>query len=305
MKAISCFVELLKKCVPNARKREPGSIRANLIENKWRQGACFELGSYQKLKKLLHPTHQKKSGEFFYIVLTHDCSIVSDDFDKEPMVEYIAARLVCKPVPEFMGIKNNRKLHLPCKFNGEDRYAELLIYQRQFFDRKQLLNFSPCKHINLKPETVKQLARWVALRYTRAAFPDNFNNRLQAISKKLNDRFKKPINEHVNSIWFELNPRYQELLVDQRYDLEITLVFDDEYIDDPANHNDILQYVDSLKGIFVNSEEQKISGIRLIDVIYQSMSDTDLFFLSTRDRFDLDYLSFRDKPGGEYIKSDI
>lgn len=96
---------------------------------------------------------------------------------------------------------------------------------------------------------------------------------------------------------------------DKSYDLEIALIFEDEYIDNPDNQDAISDYINSIRRIFIDdpldNSKSKIRGIRLIDILKQSMSETDLHFLSTRDRFDLDYLSYRQKPGGTSINLDI
>lgn len=175
-------------------------VRSRLIKNGSRQDACFQIGSCDRLEKAIDSKYLFESKDVFYIVLTHACSVVAEDFEKEPAVEYIVAHLIDRASPEYQELKNTRRLHLPCNVGGKARFAELFIYQRQFFDRKVLLSCSASEQITLTPEATKQLARWVAMRYTRAAFPDNFNNRFQSASKHFAERFKKPINHQVNSV---------------------------------------------------------------------------------------------------------
>jgi hypothetical protein len=145
----------------------------------WRQGSIIsadknEVNSLEQMGLVLKDfTH--------WLLLSHDCDIVHHDFENEPYVEVIAAKMVNFSDGNLLHGKNPRRLQL----RMEDKWIELNVGTRRFIERQRLTALIPDNNITIPPDAVQSLAGWVARRYVRTAFPDSFNNRLRPVASDL------------------------------------------------------------------------------------------------------------------------
>ena len=243
--------------------------------NDLRQCDVFDntvLKGLQKLKPVnLNVALSEKS---FCVVITQDCDIVHSPPEEEPFIEFIIGNLSedrsCK------NGKNPRKLHL--ENNGQ--ILEFIIHNRFFVKKESLVGFEFSDLLfELTPDNTKILKKWLGSRYTRAAFPDEFNKRLK--NAKVEKITEKGISSKVSHIFFEVEDR--ELPSEEIYQLNVMVVVDNS---DEVNKNDIedayFEVFEHIEGIETN--------LRVV-----SENEVTLKDLQNYKRWDKDSISFSKK----------
>lgn len=157
------------------------------------------------------------SEESFCVVVTQDCDIVHGETEEEPYVEFIIGNFSkdksCK------NGKNPRKLHL----ENADNILEFVIHNRFFVKKESLLSFEFSDVLfDLTKDNRKIIKKWLGNRYTRAAFPDEFNIRLS--NAKVQKITEKEISSKVSHIFFEVEDC--ELAEGEDYHLNVMVVVD-------------------------------------------------------------------------------
>ncbi len=259
--------------------------------SEWRQCSCITLDAIPEIKSQIHVNHVAAEG--FYILLTHSCSIGLEDFDKEPLVEYILARFIDQPDKAFEGGRHPRSLHLPILVGGKKQWCEILIHERGFFDRKILNNSSLSSDYSLIEKSSETLIRWITRRYNAPAFPDEFNRRFRAAQKKIAKQLNKSPSERITGIYVALEPVDEELDEKQDYIFEMIISTEAGL---PA---DVFKQCQAI-GVKVRDLLETVRGIELEGVVVvpeDVMTVADLRELNT---MQFDYLSERDSPGGSF-----
>lgn len=158
----------------------------------WRQGYFVK---HQDVSEVLgssidHVNKRRTHHTQSLILLTQDCDLVQN-LEKEPFVEFIAGYEVSSHNPSLFHGKNPRRLQVQAIAN--DRKQEMLdisIHDRFRIPKQELLRLSPDGDRQLSVRDRKLLTGWIAKRYTRHAFPDEFNRRLRKSSKRMEKLFK-------------------------------------------------------------------------------------------------------------------
>lgn len=215
------------------------------ILNDLRQCDVFDntvLKGLQKLKPVnLNVALSERS---FCVVITQDCDIVHTPPEEEPFIEFIIGNLSedrsCK------NGKNPRKLHL--ENNGQ--ILEFTIHNRFFVKKESLASFEFSDTLfEITADNTKVLRKWLGSRYTRAAFPDEFNARLA--KAKVSKLTEKGISSRISHIFFEVEDR--ELPSEEIYQLNVMVVVDNS---DDVNKNDIedayFEVFEHIEGIETN-----------------------------------------------------
>jgi len=194
--------------------------------NDLRQCDVFDNSTLRSLQKLC-PVNLNVviSENSFCVVVTQDCDIVHEKTE-EPFVEFIIGNTTedksCK------NGKNPRKLHLV----NNEQIVEFIIHNRFFVKKESLLEFKFSNDLfELNSDNKKILKKWLGNRYTRAAFPDEFNNRLRR--SKISKLVDKVFSSKVSHIFFEVED--VELSPDESYELNVLIVldFDSIYKENP------------------------------------------------------------------------
>lgn len=243
--------------------------------NDLRQCDVFDntvLKGLQKLKPVnLNVALSERS---FCVVITQDCDIVHTPPEEEPFIEFIIGNLSedrsCK------NGKNPRKLHL--ENNGQ--ILEFIIHNRFFIKKESLASFEFSDTLfEITADNTKVLRKWLGSRYTRAAFPDEFNKRLK--NAKVEKITEKGISSRVSHIFFEVEDR--ELLSEEIYQLNVMVVVDNS---DEVNKNDIedayFEVFEHIEGIETN--------LRVVTEDEVTLKD-----LQNYKRWDKDSISFSQK----------
>ena len=163
-------------------------------------------------------------------VISHDCDLVSAQ-DKEPNVEVIIGQRVEKIDGNLAYAKNARALHLEFTVNGNACVVELLASKKAAVPKSALAGHVPDGNFHLNPKAKSILQRWLAARYRRSAFPDQFEERLNesGFSEKLS-KIMRRLGEHIRAVFFEVDDgrEVRREGPDDAYSLNIILVYASE-----------------------------------------------------------------------------
>lgn len=160
------------------------------------------------------------------VVATHDCDLTQSPIN-EPFVEVIVGRLIEKLDGNFTHAKNARKLHV--KFGDELGFAVELIATKKVptVDKWKLNRYKPRNDAVLTSDNKNIFQLWLASRYRRSAFPDEFETRLK--ESRLHDaiaRILRPLNNEITGIFFDVDngAEIDRVGDDDTYTLNITLL---------------------------------------------------------------------------------
>jgi hypothetical protein len=254
----------------------------------WRQGHIL---SKEAVSELRQQGFLPLDGfdDAWIVAISHSCDLASSDFDAEPHAELIPGRPI-----EARAIdgncawgKNPRLLHVPV---DEDVALEFWAHQRLLVPRRELLRTVPDRERLLPPDQTEVLVRWVAKRYWRSAFPDEFNLRISEVANKVRGTLKKRGGVAMASIWVMLNSE-DELPAEQDYEVAVRGVMT---VDDHENEEARTAVSDALEAVVRRMTACPGVLVRTWDVVPESdMSLDDVRYYK---RWDYDDLSHRE-PG--------
>lgn len=227
-----------------------------------------------------------------FVVLSQDCDLVHPSYEIEPNVELIVGRLVDAADNNLRHGRNPRRLHLDVKSGTGSTVVAFSIHERLLVSRAVLENHSPHASVRLRAEDRRLLCEWVAKRYVRAAFPDEFNERARAACKKIEKELKRD-GEHVTGLFLMIDPD-RELAADVEYRAILRVTARRETLTDIATEQRLVRVANTIatalgtcKGILVEDHQLVSEGEFTLE---------DLRFFK---RWDWDYRSHSGEPGGE------
>jgi hypothetical protein len=153
-----------------------------ILTNGWRQGSIVPADLVDSLRQ---DGEAEIPGDALLLVASHDCDVTNASFTAEPDVEFLVARPVAQVNGTFTRGKNPRRLHLEILTPDGPRPFDLAAGDRFRMSRRQLLGRRPREGYAVQPQERRFLARWLAKRYDRAAFPAAFDARRRPIQDRL------------------------------------------------------------------------------------------------------------------------
>jgi len=138
----------------------------------WRQGHLLDEGTVKALS-LSDPELYDRTAA---VVVSHDCDLVQPCCN-EPFVEVIGGRFIQELDGNYTFAKNVRKLHLTCSGGSKAAAFELFAAKKQQVSKERLITYKPRPDVRLSPLELTIMQTWLAARYRRAAFPDEFDRR--------------------------------------------------------------------------------------------------------------------------------
>lgn len=168
----------------------------------WRQGQLLCDDAIEALE--LDP--QEVSDQVFVVVASHDCDLTQLP-EREPSIEIIVGRIVPDRDGNCTHAKNSRKLHIA--FTGADTvWVEFEAVEKRSIKKMLLREFTPRTDLSLSPEDQAIFQMWLASRYRRSAFPDEFERRLTMKGVKLHEKIAnavKPHGELIVGVFFDVD----------------------------------------------------------------------------------------------------
>lgn len=168
----------------------------------WRQGHLLDIDAIEALK--LH--HVAKPNQTLVIIASHDCDLMQAP-EGEPDVEVIVGCFITNKDGNCTHAKNARKLHV--EFAGTDAFwAEFEATAKTRVGKLALNEFAPRTGTQLSPENLAILQMWLASRYRRSAFPDEFERRLTSKEFKLHEKIARAVKPHgqlIAGVFFDVD----------------------------------------------------------------------------------------------------
>jgi hypothetical protein len=199
-------------------------------ETPWRQGHA--LSNESSIALGLVSAESVESS--VTVVVSHDCDLAQLP-EAEPLVEIIVSRRIEKPDGNCTHAKNARRLHLPCTASGVPACLDLRAQSKATIRKDNLADHAPNPGIVIDPKDKTVLQRWLAARYRRAAFPDEFVERLKRtdIAKRLT-KILEPLGKYLIAIFFDVDEGAEKERsgADDVYVLRIDLLYSTD--EDPA-----------------------------------------------------------------------
>lgn len=189
----------------------------------WRQGHLLGSDAIVALG-LVHATGLENT---LVIVASHDCDLAQAPAG-EPCVEVVIGRLVTDKDGNCTHAKNARKLHV--EFAGVATcWAEFDATAKVPIDKLKLNDFGPRTDAHLSPESHATFQMWLASRYRRSAFPDEFERRLTSKEFRLNEKIAKAVKPHgelIVGVFFDVDGGVEVTRdgPDDTYTLDITIL---------------------------------------------------------------------------------
>lgn len=246
-----------------------GDFDANVIlKNGWGQGSVFG----EELRENYCP------GWDIVVVISHDCDVAHHKLEGEPKVEVICGQRIQSLDKIKTQGRHPRELHL------ETLGAEfaLSIHDRDFLPREILIDSCPAGQLESKERRI--LTEWLAKRYIRSAFPNNFDRRWR-IERKKWEKLMKSSSQIVQSVYLRLSTM-DELEDDAPYKVEVLLAV----TDDGAKDLDARHDLESNVLEFWNER----SGVECVEARTLGLDEITLKDMMNYQRFDLDWISFED-----------
>jgi hypothetical protein len=187
----------------------------------WRQG--FPLGD--DAIDALGLRHAEDPDQTIVVVATHDCDLAQDP-QFEPVVEVVVGCLAAKD-GNCTHAKNARKLHI--EFAGDAPFwAEFEATAKVDVDKLKLNEYLPRSDVRLRSEDHAVWQMWLASRYRRSAFADEFERRLTK-ETKLAEKIAKAVKPHgelIVGVFFDVDEGAEVTRngPDDTYKLDITIL---------------------------------------------------------------------------------
>lgn len=253
----------------------------------WRQGSVLRCDDNALLgARYLEGQH---AGDLIGLVVSQSCDLTHESLQGEPYAEILVGLraeddAALKRRGNCSAGKHPRCLHMPIRQDGNEVWFQFLPWDRLFVDRAELADRMPDDARVVLQADLDLLVTWLAQRYVRAAFPDDFNNLLDATrskQKKLHAR----LSPDVSGLYARLNPD-RELLEGERYALDLLALV-------PTFRGDALPSVgESVQALIELIRAAGIDArgnVRLED-------DVPYGFVRSFRRFPLEHLSLRGDP---------
>lgn len=202
--------------------------------NPWRQGQLLSAETVVAFG--LHG--DTSPDQVAAVVISHDCDLAQTP-SVEPAVEVIVGRFVDKVDGNYTHCKNLRRLHVVVTDGDRSRIVELDASRRVHLpkvaanaDEPRVLEHLPSAAIRMDAAQRNILQRWLAARYRRSAFPDEFDRRLRVetgVAERLASVFKSAGHE-ISGVFFDVDDGSEKTRhgPDDPYELRITLLYSTE-----------------------------------------------------------------------------
>ncbi|MDF1586017.1 hypothetical protein [Marinimicrococcus flavescens] len=238
------------------------ALAAQLHEDGWRQASVFQPPPDYPIPAEL----AFDGGEEYLVACTQSCSLVSQNFERDPLVEFLIARPVSSYAEddEKATGKNVRRYLLPVSGIENLKALECDVNRRFFLDRRLLAGQSPDPRLIPDSRARRQFGGWLGRYYHRVALPNELGRRArQKLWPSLKRLMKaqlagKKVHENVDTIYLRWTPD-EEADEATTYELEILILCKtaeaQQHIEDELNRKlGVFEEKKGCNGIIVKSQ---------------------------------------------------
>lgn len=259
----------------------------------WRQGQLLGIEAVEALG-FAHPEFPTDSA---VVVISHDCDLANDNLKAEPFVEVVIGRKLATAKGDFAWGKSPRTLHLEYSQSGAPVFIELVATDKVCIDKNLLASFVPDATYQLSPKFLSALRHWLSVRYNRAAYPDQFVDRMKdaKLDEKLANRVRKY--PDISTIFFDVDRGEEKDHSDgSPYELSIILAYVPG--DDPdATFDRLSSAEDEIEQLFkeraYDAKTETWKGIALRRCILVSEDDLTVSQARMLSQWRLEHMSLR------------
>lgn len=264
-------------------------------DTSWRQGHLLTDDAVKALG-LIHAEHPEDT---VVVVASHDCDLAQLT-DREPEVEVIVGFRIQVINGNNTHAKSARTLHITFE-DDAPLSAEFVATEKICVRKDVLINYTPEANKRLSTESLAVFQIWLASRYRRSAFPDDFEQILH--DSKLDEKIANAVKKHgeiLTAVFFDVDEgREEKKKPGDVFTLDIYLLHADEP-DFFAAEDAAKKAQDAIDRAFKTKLFDKESGVwqnielRTIEVI----SENALTYQQSKmlKKWRLDHLSLRAEP---------
>jgi len=264
----------------------------------WRQGDLLTREAAAALGLVAAVDEERR-----VIVITHDCDL---PHGSELCVEVIVAEMVVKEDPQLSYAKNPRRLHLAYEgINAAPLILELRHGDRRSVPKGDFAERAVKDHSLALPIDAKRiLKQWLAARYGRPAFPNEFEERLRKgkVERKI-AKILEPDAKYLVGLFFDLGEqRGTEAVEGEPYALTVSVVYDAN--EGGADARGAAERVAmQLRELFENTYGKPDVATEIALDACEAVADTYLTLADLRrvDQWRLEYISLRDGEQGDFL----
>lgn len=222
------------------------------------------------------------------LIVTQDCDLVHESYTTEPKVEVILVEPIeGAPDGNLTYGKNPRRLQIPFKSIESEVWLQCNAANRHFVPRTILEEILPDDDLVTTDHGREVLVRWLANRYRRAAFPDEFNNRLAPILSRCERQLRKLASDLVG-VYLRLN-KWAELDAAEPYKVILFGVMERNSYHDQPNLHRAQDLIDAVAELMKDCD-----GIEVVQSGVVSEEDFSLYDLRQFKNWNLDAASLRE-----------
>jgi len=231
---------------------------ANLHNSLWRQGAVLP-------RELLPPgtLPGDLDAEAKLVIVSHDCDIVHASYEGEPYVEFFVAYPVDKSDGRKRRGKNPRRLQFIAACNGTELIYEINVHDKFRVSRRLLEGNAPDTSCHISKYEITTIGRWAGKRYSRPAFPSEFDRRLNSIGKDKFERAMQKYGDDVSGIFIAFLSSSGELPEIEPYLVSVRVVAPREALADDKREQVLLKLVTQLQSLLAQCAGIQVEDMRL------------------------------------------
>lgn len=275
----------------------PDAVRSEMIRMGWRQGSLLPESLHAEVR--VNPFATSLPQDVRFVVISQTCDLVHGSLDAEPAAEVIAGRRIDRVLHEKQHARNPRELHLGFRSSdGSEIPVAFRIWDRGFVDRTVLIGVAPDSSLSVPDDDLRVLIRFVARRYDRVAFPDEFLRRFDHVK----DRIEKLTRKHkddIIDIFLILEP-FEELrpldgtAQDKNYSVRVYVVVTEGFFYENPNG---LKEMRGTTGQLIKKAIRECPGVDLDELLFISHSDLTLDIAGRMQPLDFTALSYELSAG--------
>jgi hypothetical protein len=259
-----------------------------IFELEWRQGSVVSDELFQQLSTREEFPSKADTSSGVLIVVSQDCDVCNDSYEKEPWVELLLAIPVEKPNGTFFNGNHPRIIQFEMVNAENTKVFESSIHDKFRIDRKKLIDYPPNSHWNLKQRTIRDIKHWLARRYTRQAFPNEFERRISSSKSKWTRKlFAVPEKGGLITAIFLLVSE-DELPKEEKYKVIMWLTM----LPEDYNIQEKKEVVEKIAGQIADAMNNNCEGIEVVEYEVRSEANVSLEERNQLKRWDYDALSF-------------
>lgn len=263
-----------------------------------KQGCLIPPNSAEQITEASIDFYNKyPSSDTWLVVLTQDCDLVRK-IEVEPYVEILAMqKLPNKPSDQIMRGQSARKLHLTLVIDNQIHWFECCIHDRFRIKKDSLCGLGCDTKLFFKENELRLLRQWLARRYTRAAFPDNFEKYLASTKDPVKKLFKSQQAKLIGTVYIAIDN--EDAASNEDYFIHVILTALAEDFEDAEKRDSIDDFEQRFIEVFSNRPHIRFAlknpdDSESVDVRVLPEEDVTLSILRKYKRFDADYRSVDD-----------